>query len=49
MDCLTGANNTGMFVCSSSESVELERICDGNKDCNGGEDERLVLCKSKMI
>ena len=36
----------GTFVCSPAESIELMNICDGNKNCNGGEDERFSLCKS---
>ena len=24
-------------------------ICDGNKDCSGGEDERFTLCKSEGV
>ena len=39
----------GTFVCSPTESVELMSICDGNKDCTGGEDERFTLCKSERV
>ena len=43
----TGSNST--FNCSSNESVDLIRICDGNRDCSKGEDERFILCKSKGV
>lgn len=39
----------GTFICSPTESVELMNICDGNKDCREGEDERFTLCKSERV
>ena len=47
----TGARagmNRPVFTCSPGENVLLEKLCDGVRDCAGGNDEVTPLCESKL-
>ena len=35
-----------VFECTSGENVLLDQLCDGNRDCGGGDDETTPLCES---
>ena len=38
-----------MFVCTSGENVNLTALCDGVRNCGGGDDETTPLCESEYI
>ena len=40
--------NPREFRCTGGESVMLEALCDGFNNCTSGEDERNLLCESKL-
>ena len=37
-----------LFRCTGGEFVQLEGLCDGFNNCTSGEDERSLLCESKL-
>ena len=38
-----------MFVCTPGENIGMEMLCDGNRDCDNGNDETTSLCESKTF
>ena len=36
------------FRCIGGEVVQLQALCDGFNNCTSGEDERTILCESKL-
>ena len=35
-----------MFNCTVGQNVTLDKLCDGNSDCDSGDDETNPLCES---
>ena len=47
----TGAGvfgNPREFRCTGGEIVMLDALCDGFNNCTSGEDERNLICESKL-
>jgi Low-density lipoprotein receptor domain class A len=37
-----------IFFCKTGDELALEKVCDGQKDCEDGTDERKELCYHTM-
>lgn len=44
---ISKTGDRGVFACTSGEDVNLDQLCDGNRDCGGGDDETTPLCESE--
>ena len=41
--------NNSMFVCTPGiQDIPIDQLCDGNDDCDRGEDETTTLCESEF-
>ena len=38
-----------MFACSPGDLIDVLQLCDGNEDCEGGDDETTALCESESV
>ena len=38
-----------MFACSPGDLIDVLQLCDGNEDCDGGDDETTALCESESV
>ena len=38
-----------MFVCTPGENIDVSQLCDGNRDCQNGDDETTTLCESESV
>ena len=47
-DIQTGTDISN-FLCASGENVTLDKLCDGNSDCEDGGDETTPLCESNTV
>ncbi len=41
--------NIGEFRCTDGAIILLDALCNGFNDCVDGEDERSIICESKLI
>ena len=48
--CMHINTDTGMFVCTPEvQSIPIALLCDGDRNCDNGDDETTTLCESELI
>ncbi|CAI8032806.1 hypothetical protein GBAR_LOCUS18527, partial [Geodia barretti] len=49
LDCDSGDPAGSTFACSPGIEVSASTLCDGNRDCPGGDDETTTICENKCL